>query len=534
MRKLFYLLYLFFSVSQLPGQQHYFKSITARVSFLSSQHIYLKMDSARELRSGDTLYVKYDKTYTAVFEIQYLSTSSCAATKLTDSSFVQDQNLTLYFTSENSELHKTTADLIQEPVTTNINLPSDQSKLPRLKQSIEGRLSVSSYTNLSTNKYVKDYQRWRYSLSMNAENLLATNLSLESYINFAYRADRWNAPGEDILDKLKIYSLSLDYNIQKKYNISLGRKINRNLSSIGATDGLQFESNFSIIDAGIVVGSRPNYNNYGLSTDYLQLGAYVARTDTLYNRQVRNTVSVFQISKNSNIDRRFLYFQHSNNFIPNLFLITTGEVDLYERVNGVDKNSFNLTNIYISGRYSPSGWLSINSSYDIRKNVMYYETLKNVADSIFDAETRQGFRTRLNIKPLRFISLNLQYGTHSKSKDKRTSSNYGAFITYSRVPLLDLSATINFTRLITSYVEGNMYGISFTRHFFDGLLNTNAGYRRVEYSYPNNSFALNQDIIQFDAGIRLFNRDYLSLSVESIIENLQTNSRIYLNFTKRF
>ena len=514
-----------------------YSEVTAEVTFNSAQHVYLKLSSTDNLNTEDTLYTKLQNNFIPAFRVSYLSATSVAAINLTDRIFDKSERLTLYYPVKNLQVSDTITPAVEKEIA-NIASPLEVQDYETASTDkfteINGRISLSSYSTITTNKLAKNYQRWRYTLSLDADNLMTDDLSLESYINFAYRADRWNTPGQDIWDKLKVYSLAFNYKLNDSYNVSLGRKVNNNLSSIGAVDGIQLETKFNFADAGIVAGTRPDYTNYGISTNYLQFGAYLSRTDTLLNRPFRNTISVFQISKSSRTDRRFLYFQHSNTFLPNLYLFASGEVDIYKRVNNVDKGNFDLTNLYVSGRYSPSSLFSVSVSYDRRKNIMYYETFKNIADSLFDAETRQGLRGRINFKPFRYVSVSLQYGTRSKLGDKRKSNNYGATVNYSRIPWINASSSLSFTRLVTAYVEGNMYGLTLNRFFFEGILSTNAGFRRVEYNYPNNSFALNQNIVQLDLGIRVFGRDYLSLSAETIMEQSYTNSRIYINFTKRF
>ncbi len=521
-------------VYYVSAQQKY-SEVNAEVTFISAQHVYLKLGSTKDIKPEDTLYVKLKNKYVSTFRISYLSATSCAAINLTDRKFARNDKLALYFPAPKISESKTP--IIAKELT-NIVLTGDRNEpetsLKDNETEVSGRIGLSSYSTITSNKLVKNYQRWRYTLSLDADNLMTDDLSMETYLNFAYRADRWSIPGQDVWDKLKIYSLAFNYKLNDIYIITLGRKVNANLSSIGAVDGIQFESKFSFIEAGIVAGTRPDYTNYGISTDYLEFGAFISRSDTLFSRPLRNTISIFQISKSSRTDRRFLYFQHSNTFVPELYLFASGEIDIYKRENGVDKSAFDLTNFYLSGRYSPSSLFSLSASYDRRKNVMYYETFKSIADSLFDAETRQGLRGRINIKPFRYISVSLQYGTRSKLGDKRKSNNYGATLNYSRIPWINASSSLSFTRLVTAYVEGNMYGLTLNRFFFEGLLSANAGLRRVEYNYPNNSFALNQNIVQLDLGIRVFGRDYLSLSAETIMEQSYTNSRIYINFTKRF
>ncbi len=222
-----------------------------------------------------------------------------------------------------------------------------------IKTKFSGRYSVQSYSNFDNIDKRGDYQRWRHSIRFGAQNIAGSDLSFSTYTIFAYKADQWKNISSSFGKALKVYDLNLSYNFGESTRVWFGRYLNRKISNISIVDGLQFENAFSFLTFGLVVGSRPNYTDFGLNTKLLEYGIYLSRFDTLGNGMMENTFSVFEQTNNSKIDRRFAYLQHNNTIIKYTNLFASAEIDLYKRELGIAKNEISLTSVYLSARYAP-------------------------------------------------------------------------------------------------------------------------------------------------------------------------------------
>ena len=101
------------------------------------------------------------------------------------------------------------------------------------------------------------------------------------------------------------------------------------------------------------------------------------------------------------VDRRYTYFQHSSTIGQKLTIFSSFELDLYNKVNADSMGPIRLTNLYVSLGYQIAKWIDLNVSYDSRKQIIYYETLKTEIERILDNdEARQGIRYRLNLRPV--------------------------------------------------------------------------------------------------------------------------------------
>jgi len=67
---------------------------------------------------------------------------------------------------------------------------------------------------------------------------------------------------------------------------------------------------------------------------------------------------------NSEIDRRFIYFQHSGSILKDLYLFTSIELSLYENINDHPRTVFDLNNLYKSAEYYNKA-LEIDENYSM-------------------------------------------------------------------------------------------------------------------------------------------------------------------------
>lgn len=517
-----------------------------RITYQSSQNIYVKFENTEGINTGDTLFVKLKNKLLPVIIVKYLSATSCAgestgSLKLngdeTIIAFVKDKiekqnlgtsvkpltvdTLTLQDKFKTSELENTS------PVTGNIG----KKYIPQ--KNYHGRFSIQSISSLANTGSADDVQRWRYSFSFNKTEFLDPKLSFSSYIIFAYSANKWSEVKSNINNSLKIYDLTLSYKPDDKTTFWLGRHLNSKIGNIGASDGMQVERQLGDFYAGLILGSRPNNTDYSYNIKLFEYGGYLGRSDKIDDGHIENVIGAFQQTNSMKTDRRFLYFQHSNTLISRTNFFFSTEVDLYKKENNNGKSTFSLTSFYLSLRVAPSRLISFSTSYDARRNVIYYETYKFLIDTLFQNELRQGLRFSTNVRPTNNLFVGLNAGYRFKSGDMKPSKNYGGYMSYSNLPLLGVTPSFNFTKIISSYVDGTDVGGKLSKYLSDGI-NFSVGYRRLTYQYTSVSNQIEQNIIASDISILLFKNLNLSINYEGVFEKANTFSRFFIDLTARF
>lgn len=491
----------------------------------------------KDISEGDTLYIRQGDIDVPALQIKNLSTVSCVCVPLLTYTFRVSDDVYAYLKLD------IPSEVVGEPASTDTNqitevLEADSSQedsanKKQLKQEISGRLSVSSYSHFS-NEEVDMSQRMRYTFSLRANNLGNSKLSAESYLSFSHTNTNWEEVVDNIFKGLKIYNLSLKYDFNESMHLSFGRKINPKLSSVGAIDGLQFEKNFRAITVGAIVGSRPDYEDYGVNLDLLQYGIYLGHELAGKKGNMQSTFALIEQTNQSMTDRRFAYFQHTNMLIKNLFLFACAEVDLYKIVDDVQETTFDLSNTYLSLRYRIIRPLTVGLSYSNRNQIIYYETYKDFLERLLESEALQGLRFRTSYRPAKNLFIHVSAGYRFRKEDPRPSKNLNGTLSYSHIPGIGAAITLSSTWLETSYINGMVYGAGISKDLVPGKLSGGLKYQYVDYLYLNSEMALIQNVVEANLSWMIYRKLSLSVYYEGTFEKGVPYHRLYINISKRF
>ncbi|MGQ7869505.1 hypothetical protein [Sunxiuqinia sp. sy24] len=512
------------------GQEQIYRG---RISYLTAQNIYVRFDVANNLQVGDTLFVDRDGDMKPLIAIESRSSLSCIGAPLSamEVSLGEEVVGTSASTQKKEKSESALLEKAQKEVSTKVDTQPKTTQ-HGFTQKIKGRISASSYSSFSDE--TENTHRLRYNFSMQADNIANSRFSTDTYFTFTHRTGDWASVQENIFNALKIYSLALKYEMGEQSSVWVGRRINRNISNIGAIDGLQYETGYQNFRLGAVLGFRPDYYDYSMNTDLLEYGAYLAHELKTETGIMNNSVAFFQQMNKGNTDRRFAYFQHSNSLLKNLDFFVSSELDLYKLENGVSKNTLSLTSLYLSIRYRVIRQLSLYASYDARKNVIYFETFKNLAEQLLEEATRQGLQFRINYRPTNLLSIGGNASYRVRDNDIRATKTLNGVVSFSRIPELNASATITASFLQTSYLDGITGGVRFYKDLFNGKLYSSLGYRYVDYQFINAGSNLKQHTGELELSWRLSKKITISANYEGTVQKSALYNQVYLNLTKRF
>ena len=516
------------------------ESKEGKVSYVTTQNIYVKFQSTEEIAEGDTLFTKQEDKLIPVLIVRVISSISCSCIPISTIKLsVSDQVFSRPKTIQSRETIPVVSDTALQPVVVKKDTNTVTKVQPKKKtQLISGRLSLSSYLNFSSE--TANSQRMRYTFSLDARNIGNSKLSAEADISFVHKLGEWSEIQKDIFNGLKIYDLSLNYEFNKSNKIWLGRKINPRISNMGAIDGLQYELKLNSFTIGIVGGFRPDYRNYSFNADLLEFGGYFGHDYSNKNGSMQTTVAFIDQMNNGKTDRRFAYLQHTNSLVKNLYFFGSVEVDFYKNV--LDKqdsifkqdNSPNLSNLYLSLRYRPIRQLSFSFSYSARQNVIYYETYKDIVDRLLEAATLQGYMLQISCQPVKNISIGVNTGYRFSKKDPKPTKNLYGYLTFNRIPGINVSATLSVTLLETSYISGKIYSAGISRDLVNGKLFLELNYRYVDYRFAGAETKLVQNMGEMNLTWRILKKLSCSLYYEGTFEKAGTFNRVYINLTQRF
>ncbi len=512
------------------------KQVEGTVSYITSQHVYVKFRSTEGMQPGDTLFVQRDGRNIPALRVTNISSMSCVCDPLDGIEFAVSDRIFYHQMTEKPEIAVVGKAEAESPAEVKIQEIPDTTGLKTVKKpepSVDGRISVSSYSNF-TNTPSGNSQRMRYTLSLNAENISGTPLSAETYISFSHRSNHWNEVKDNLFNALKIYSLALRYDFNPGTHIWLGRKYSRKIPVMGAVDGVQFEKKIKNFSVGAIAGSRPDYRDYGFNAKLFQAGVYGAHEYNGDNGFAQTSLALVQQMNSGNTDRRFAYLQHANSLIDKVYLYGSAEVDMYRKTAGLQDSKPRLTGIYLMVRYRPVRKLSVSASYSARKNVIYYETYKSIVDRLLAKDALQGYRLSVTYRPFSHLAIGARAGYRNRNDDPRPSKNLYGFITITQIPNLKVSATASATVMQTAWLDGNIYSLRLTRDIIPGKIYGGAGYRYVDYRFAASEATLRQNMAEIDLTWRILKKLYFSVNYEGTFEKNYAYNRLYINLTQRF
>ena len=505
------------------------------VSYITSQNVYVQFKSTANIQAGDTLFIDRDNVTFPALVVVSKSSISCVCSRISDIELkVNDKLFTRSGKIQPIAPQETPSEKPLEIVTeAQDTVTGTEDVKKKRSQSITGRVAISSYLNFS-NTPGGNSQRMRYTTSLNAKNIGGSRLSAEYYISFNHRSDHWDEIQEDVLNGLKIYNLAVCYQFTDNTRILVGRKVNPKLSSVGAIDGLQFETKFKSFSYGLIVGSRPDYSNYGYDPGLFQVGGYISHDYVKGKGNMQSTLAFVDQENSWNTDRRFIYFQHYNTLFKNLYFFGSVEFDLYENIEGQASTTFNPTNFYLLFRYKVIKQLTLSFSYSARNNIIYYETYKDIVERLLESTTLQGVSFQAQYRPLAKLSVGAKAGYRFRKEDPKPSWNADGYVTYSQVPALKISVTGSATFMQTSYTKGKIFSLGITRDILPGKVYCGINYRYVDYSFYTNETSVAQNMAEVNLNWNIYKKLLFSVYYEGTFERQNKYSRIYLNLTQRF
>jgi|WetSurMetagenome_2_1015567.scaffolds.fasta_scaffold81532_1 hypothetical protein len=532
--------HIFLLVGMIGYGQAVQDTLKGSVTYKTSLNIYVKFESTKEISIGDTLYSNQQGALMPVIIVHQLSTTSCVGSPINNSVINLSDPI---FSLQEKPIPAKTEPAIPSPIYQAV-MEAEQKEEPvktetpkavqvsKAGPAFRGRISAASYINFA-NTAGYDVQRMRYTFTLNSREPVEKGFSAETYMSFRHTINEWQDVKDNFKKAMKVYTLSVQYKLNKSTRFWLGRKINFNISNLGAIDGIQAEKQWKHIIVGSFLGSRPDNLDYGINLHLLQYGAYLTHVIENKKGQVLSTIAIAEQQNHGVTDRRFLYFQHQNSTIKNISIFASTEIDLYTVKNNQPQSTFLLSSIYASVRYRVSSKLSFFGSYDARKNIIYYETYKSFIDQLLEDEMRQGMRFSFNYRPMKKVTLGANVGYRFERLNPHPAQNINSYLTVNQFSPLRISTTISAVLLQTSYLKGNIYGIRISKDFMKGKLYEEVEFRTVSYRYGFTELPIQQKIIGLNTSIRMSKKLSLSINYEGEIQSNRTLHRIYSNIVYR-
>ena len=537
MKKLL-ILFLVFLAATLVAQEN----IKGEISFISGENIYIRFADTRAIEKGDTLFYQDEKLGAqACLMVVNKSSVSCIAKQIGDCTLSKGQQFFLKKLLP-IELEEEVAEVVQtaeqqRDTSATILTETKTEEKPKLekKERINARVSAASYTIFAPDNKNQGNSRFVGRVNFNIDNISESNFSVESYFNYQENLRLYD-DYRGYNRRFNVYDLALSYK-KEDFELSIGRKINRKASSLGAIDGLQGEYNKNGYFVGALAGFRPDYQNFGLNTSLFQYGAYIGIDKGGKNFRSQVTAGFLEQRNQGAIDRRFIYLQTSNQMGSRLNVFASTEVDLYENYDtAAAQSALQLSSLFISSSLKVTDWWRVFGSYDTRRQIIFFETYDTEVERLLaDQEARQGLRFRSNFKIGKRTNLGLSYNSRFQQNAGKQGENIQAYISYNRVPWIGGTFSYRFNLNSTLYLRSEVNSARYSHYFGNGKVYTAVYYRYLSYLYTGREIVVPaQAYYGAEMSFRLMSGWDLGTLGEMSKSGQQTSYRLNVRLTKRF
>lgn len=491
------------------------------VSFITSSNVYVKFSGTESILVGDTLLMGASPCLV----VSNKSSSSVVCVRIGDCAINKGDSVVFQ-----------SFEYVNNPKLENANLDTiikKESIVKRFTEKVDGRISVSSNSNISS---IRDNShRIMYRGSFRATNIGGSKFSFETNFNYNQYFNQSDSGITRKRDFLNVYNLALRYDVDSSLSITVGRKINRKMTSIGSTDGLHVEKTFGNVYSGIIVGFRPDVFDFSFNPNRFQYGGYVGfltRNKTYYSQTTLGFVEHYHTGR---LDRRYGYLQHSGRLGRKLTLYSSAELDLYSTSDTLLTSYPRLTNLYVSANYKVNQKIRVNVSYGARKRIIFHESYPSLIQEIIEQdETRHGAKIGTHIRPTKNIGVGASYSTRFQKNSENKSNNINAYFSYSKLPIIGGRLRINYNFNSSNYFGTNVISIRHSRHFLKQKLVADFYYRYLNYNYTNINLNRKQSYLGTNLSYRLTRKLLISALGEVAVLSNENSFRLNFKIIQRF
>jgi hypothetical protein len=499
--------------------------VQGKVTYVTPSNVYVRFSTTERISIGDTLQLLGEGGKQNCLVVTNMSSSSCVCTILSGCEVKKDDAIVFVPKPTIKELEE----MEQKPVV----LEEKESKPESRWKNVHGKFTLAGLSNASNIR--DDSYRMNYGFSVNAKHINQSKFSVESYVNYAQYFNQVAENPTQKRDFLNVYNLSVRYDLDSLSSITVGRKINNKISSVGAIDGLQGEKYLGHFYVGALVGFRPDIYTFSINTNNFQFGGYAGFFTHKNKTHTQTTVGYFSQFVSGNSDRKFLFVQHQSNLGRKIRLFGSADLDVYTNSISTGLQSPRLTNLYLSANYLINKMFSLQVSYNSRKQVLYAETYPMVIEQIQALDdARQGIRARLNVRLNSHFNFGVSYSNRFQKSALNTSDNYQGYFNWNSLPKIGGRLALNGNINVSNFMQTNSASIRYSRGLLKQKLQADVYYRYINYEYLSYVLTRNQHYWGTNLAYR-----FTKLLTASILGEISTrpeekNYRVYVKIIQRF
>jgi hypothetical protein len=244
--------------------------------------------------------------------------------------------------------------------------------------------------------------------------------------------------------------------------VGFGRVLNPFIRGLGYLGGYATVGVGRHYRVGVAGGLDPRIEDSSLQPDQQKYGVFVAyETGTYDTRRFASTLAFSGSYNGGVIDREFGYVQYTFSVARRLSLYHSMEIDFNRgwRRDAADA-AVSFSNSYATAHATVTDYLSVDASYDARRNVRDYQ-VHDSPDSLFDDALSTGYSGGVSLDLPRHIRLRARAGVRSREDTDTRNRHASASLTAAHFPLRGHSLSARISVSDTPFVTGYRPSLSY-------------------------------------------------------------------------
>lgn len=528
--------------------------IYGKITYISSSAVYTTIGKDNFAVTGDTVYLKKETHFPAMV-INAISrrSSACALlipvnqidTGMTVSVKIPRERLSLTIrpvvAADSANIKTTSGDSLWLGVIEKNNslrklesgTKENSNRIIKPEENIlSGRVAFQYMMIRDRNNPDYNYYQPGAVLHVSLNRIQGSYWNLNSHLRFRNTRTKSTRRYDDY--PLRIYEMSLEYdNAASALYYTVGRVSSPVINGIGSFDGgyvhYRLNRRFKL---GGFLGTEPDYMKSTPQTNTIKIGSFIHyEYCSECDRQFRSTLAFSGQYVKGNIDREYLYTQNDLSLGTRWFLYQNSEFGINRSSLSRRNQTIELSNIYIMARYNPVQAVSLNLSFDDRKNVYLLQTYKSIPDSLFDDASRLGIRSEVRWRATKQLTLSANSSVRTRNGDSRHTYLHSVGSSYYNVPKLRMNLDYRFFYTTTPYTSAYSHSMNLSRFFSRLQLALNL--RSYHYQYRILKGSSDRYSVTFDCNYSWNSKLFSSFEYEYSFGKQDKTDRLFLEFSFR-
>ena len=367
----------------------------ARVTFATQSTVYIDAGTLDGLAVGDVVEILRSGGESTRLEVMEASAHKAACRRQVD------QTTAARSTIEVRDLVRYGSRPADKPAAAKATGKSEKSKEPRdfarrlHDLGLSGRIGAR-YMMLVESGSDYGYNQPGLDVRLRGRNIAGSRIDTDVDVR-AYRSYR-DTGGDSSTDaSTRVYRANVAWSPETvPMRLVLGRQFSPSLANLSLFDGALAQYDLSRFSFGVLGGTQPDADDYGLSGKYQQYGTWAEMHNRVgAEKRWAGTLGFVGSYDGSEVDREFLYLQgRYDEKRGSLFVAQELDINRsWKKDAGED--SLSATSTHANGRLRINDALSLSAGVDNRRNVQLYRDYVS-PETDFDDDYRSGYWVRID------------------------------------------------------------------------------------------------------------------------------------------